>query len=168
MKDVSTLTSAPKHALLPQNMLHSSACSCHQHPSSLGRHGSFPPSSPGPGLGTGPHSAQRHILAFPASLPEPELSSLLGSRHWIIIGSNFNYDFAKDRFFPQMGIFYISLYQKQKLNHNFFPTKSTSVKSSNNRAQTCCFWIIEPRLVVLLVRWLCTGIKLREWRGMGS
>lgn len=139
MKDVSTLTSAPKHALLSQNMLHSSACSCHQPPSSLRRHGSFPPASPGPGLGTSPHSVQRHIPAFPASLPEPELNSLLGSRHWIIIGSNFNYDFAKDRFFPQMGIFYISFYQKKKkLNHNFFPTKSTSVKSSNNRAQTCC------------------------------
>lgn len=133
------MSPVPKPAQLPQIVLHSFARSCHQHLRSLGINRLFLLVIPGPGLESSPCSVQRHILAVPASLPEPESSSLLGSRHGIIIG-NVNYDFAKDRFSPQMGIFYISFYQeKKKVKSQPFPAKSTSAKSSNNRAQTCCF-----------------------------
>lgn len=146
------MSPVPKPAQLPQIVLHSFARSCHQHLRSLGINRLFLLVIPGPGLESSPCSVQRHILAVPASLPEPESSSLLGSRHGIIIG-NVNYDFAKDRFSPQMGIFYISFYQeKKKWNHNH-----SLPKALLRRAQ-----IIEPRPVVFLRRRLGTGIKLRE------
>ena len=60
----------------------------------------------------GPRSVRRHLLAFPASLPDTGLRSRVGNR--IIICSSFNYDFTKDRFFPHRRVFLIFPPSKKK------------------------------------------------------